>query len=182
MSPLQQVSANYGRGGQTQTTGREHLTTAGVFLSLLLGVTLVGLGQRGLYDLNRLYNPHYQVCNQARYILSGGDSCPVETYAFKTVLLHSYLSLPLFLIFLGLMLYLRTHRLNTWQKAMFRVSNGVAIFFGVEFLLELIIYLFQYHRIVGWYFSLTVTATLLIVLVIYIERRAARKKAASGHH
>jgi hypothetical protein len=179
--PLQPVTGNSSHSAG-HGSAKERLTTAGVFLSLMLGVTLVGLGQRGLYDLNRLYNPHYQICNQARYLLTAGDSCPVESYAFKTVLLHSYLSLPLFLIFLGLMLYLRPHRLNTWQKAMFRVSNGVSIFFGVEFLLELVIYLFQYHRILGWYFSLTTLAVLLTILVIYIERRSARKKAGAGHH
>ena len=180
--PLQPVSAGSNYSSSAHGATKERLTATGVFLSLLLGITLVGLGQRGLYDLNRLYNPHYEACNKASYLLSPGVSCSVETYAFKTVLLHSYLSLPLFLIFLGLMLYLRPHRLNTWQKAMFRVSNGVSIFFGVEFLLELVIYLFQYHRIVGWYFSLTTLAVLLTILVIYIERRSAKKKAAAGHH
>jgi len=160
---------------------KERLALSSVFLSLLLAITLIGLGQRGLYDLNRLFNPHYQVCNQARYLLSVGDSCPWEQYAFNTVLLHSYLSLPLFVLFLGLVIWLRKRRLATWQTALYRVSNGVAIFFGVEFILEVIIYLFQYHQVVGWYAALGITAILLIVLVVYIERRNAAKKAAGGH-
>ena len=181
MLPLQPISQHTGHGA-AKAVPKERLTTMSVFLSLLLAVTLVGLGQRGLYDLNRVYNPHYQVCNQASYLLTRGDSCPIEKYALQQVVLHSYLSLPLFLVFLGLTLYLRRRRLSTWQKAMFRVTSAVSIFFGVEFLLELIVYLFQYHHITGWYFSLGVAAILLIVLVIYIERRETRKKAAGGHH
>ncbi len=118
-----------------------------VFLSFLLTVTLVALGERGLYDLNRLYNPQYQACNQAQYLLTGGQSCQVESYAFKTLLFHSYVSFPLFVIFLGLMLYLRHHRLTTWQRALFRVSSSVAIIFGVQFLMEVILFLFHFHRI-----------------------------------
>lgn len=163
---------------------KDHLTTMSIFLSFILTVVLIGLGWRGLYDLNRIYNPHYGVCNQAKYILTVGESCQVEQYAFKTVLLHSYVSLPLFLIFLGLMLYLRHHRLNTWQRAMFRVSSAVTIFFGVEFIAEVTIYLFQFYRIIAWYFLLGMSAALCIWLVIYLERRQVRKKVAGQiqHH
>ncbi|MFZ5390683.1 MAG: hypothetical protein ACOZAJ_00180 [Patescibacteria group bacterium] len=179
MSPLQPIDQSSHKPNKPH---KEQMALTSVLLSILLAITLIGLGQRGLYDLNRLYNPHYQVCNQAKYLLSVGDSCPWETYAFKTVLLHSYLSLPLFLIFLGLVFYFRKRRLGTWQTALYRVSNGVAIFFGVEFVLEVIIYLFQYHKVAAWYTSLGLAALLLAILVIYIERkRYLNKKAVAGH-
>ncbi|MBU1038624.1 hypothetical protein KKC17_00075 [Patescibacteria group bacterium] len=179
MSPLQPVS---GASHKSNKPRKEQMALSSVFLSVLLAVALIGLGQRGLYDLNRLYNPHYQVCNQANYLLSAGESCLWETYAFKTVLLHSYLSLPLFLIFLGLVFYFRKRRLGTWQTALYRVSNGVAIFFGVEFILEVIVYLFQYHKVAAWYTSLGLAALLLAILVVYIERRRAfNKKTGQGH-
>lgn len=182
MSPISTLT-NQPHSGQTMhAKPKEHLTAMSVFLSFLLTVTLIGLGQRGIYDLNRLYNPEYQVCNQAEYLLSVGKSCAIEKYAFQTVLFHSYVSFPLFLIFLSLMLYLRHHRLNTWQKAMFRVSSAVAIFFGLEFLIEVTIYLFRFYRIAAWYFFLTILALLLVWLLIYNERRSSKKKAAGQAH
>ena len=181
MSGLSPVSLSSNGGGHA-VVKKERLSTSSIFLSFLLTVVLVGLGQRGLYDLNRIYNPHYQACNQVSYLTTGGSSCAIETYAFKQVLLHSYLSLPLFLVFLGFMLYLRNRRLTTWQRAMYRVSATVSIFFGVEFLIETIIYLFQYHRIFGWYFFLGVSAILLIMLVIIIERRKIKAQLSGSHH
>ncbi len=162
---------------------KERLTATSVFLSFLLVLSLISLGQRGLIDLNRYYNNHWRVCNTntAQFLLSAGDSCPIEQYAFKAVLLHSYISFPLFIIFLIVALYLRKRRLTTWQKAMFRVSGVVSVFFGIEFLLEVSIYLFQYHRTIGWYFTLGTLAILLIIFVVILERRQATKKA-NGHH
>ncbi len=180
MGPLQPVSHHSANHTEHAKQVKERMLPSTVFLALVLAVTLVGLGQRGLYDLNRLYNPHYLVCNQASYLLSAGESCPTEQYAFRQVLLHSYLSFPLFIFFLGLVLILRKHKLNTWQKALWRVSAAVAIYFGVEFLVEVIIYLFQFHRIVGWYVSLTTAAILLSALVVLIEVKKAKK--GGGHH
>lgn len=151
----------------------------GVFLSLLLALTLIALGERALYDLNRLYNPHYAECNQTLYLITRGESCPVERHAFQQLLLHSYVSLPLFLIFLGLMLYLRHRRLSTWQRALFRVSSTVAIVFGVQFVLEVAIYLFRFHKNIAWYFIFILSALVLTTLMIYIERKNAKKKAAA---
>lgn len=163
-------------------TPKERLTATSVFLAFLLTLALIGLGQRGLYDLNRYYNENYRVCNTAQYLLSAGESCPVEDYAFKAVLLHSYISFPLFIIFLILVLYLRHRRLTTWQRAMFRVSGVVSVFFGIEFLLETSIYLFQYHTEIGWYFALSVMAILLAILLVILERRQATRKANGAHH
>ncbi len=160
---------------------KDHLTPLSVFLALLLAATLIALGERGLYDLNRLYNPQYQSCNQGSLLPTlGGESCAAEHYIFTSLLLHSYVSLPLFVFFLALMLFLRNRRLGTWQRALFRVSNTVAIVFGLQFLFEVTLYLFRFHRITAWYFFLTVLALFLITLVIYLERKQARKKAAAG--
>jgi hypothetical protein len=160
-------------------TPKEHMTATGVFLSVLLAFTLIGLGERLLYDLNRLNNPHYRECNPTVIIFSRGSSCAMEQYAFKQVLLHSYVSFPLFVLFLALVLYLRHHRLATWQKALFRASGAVSIFFGVQFLAEMIIYLFRFHRLVGVYVSYGLGAILLATLIVYIERREAKRKAAA---
>ena len=163
-------------------TPKEHLTTSAIFLSLLLTLCLIGLGQRGLYDLNKKYNKHYDICNQVRYITTAGESCPFEQYAFQQVKLHSYLSLPLFIFFLSLVLFLKKRRLTTWQKALFRVSSTVAIFFGLEFLIEATVYLFQYYPTIGWYFCLSIAAILIAILIVYIEKKQAAKKAAGAHH
>lgn len=157
---------------------KEKLTGTSVLLSLLLAIILIILGERGLYDLNRLYNPHYNDCNQAAFLFTRGASCPAENFAFQNVLLHSYVSFPLFVIFLMLMLYLRHHRLNTWQKALFRVSGVVSIFFGLQFMAEVITFLLKFHTLVGIYVTLVLLAAILITMVIYFERRAAKKRAA----
>ena len=179
MTPLQPVSQSGGHSSPSKPT-KCQMSPGTVFLSAVLFLTLIGLGQRGLFDLNRLYNPHYRVCNTASYLWSMGDSCPTEQYAFRTVLIHSYLSLPLFVLFLGLSLVLRRRRLNTWQSALWRVSIWVAVFFGIEFLLELFIYLFQFHRVLGWYASLVTASVFLAILVIIIEHNRARKKSGGG--
>ncbi len=179
MSPLQPVLP-----GKHPTSrpapARERLTGTSVLLAFLLTITLISLGERGLYDLNRLYNPHYYECNQAAFLISRGESCPAEEFAFQNVLLHSYVSFPLFVIFLILMLYLRHHRLNTWQRALFRVSGIVSIFFGLQFLAEAIIFLLKFHYLVGIYVSLVLGAVVLSVLVIYLERREAQKRLSNA--
>ncbi|MDP3986357.1 MAG: hypothetical protein U1C53_01635 [Candidatus Veblenbacteria bacterium] len=156
---------------------KEHLTVSGVFLSLLLALTLIGLGERGLFDINRIYNPHYDECSQATFLISWGESCPAEQFAFQNVLLHSYVSFPLFVIFLILMLYLRHRRLSTWQRAIFRVSSVVSIFFGIQFVAEVVTYLFQFHHLVGIYVAFGLGAIILTSLVISLERRAAKKRS-----
>ena len=176
MSPLQPIGQNPHQ--PRPTPPKEKLTGFSVLLSLLLAITLIILGERGLYDLNRLSNPHYNDCNQAAFLITRGASCPAENFAFQNVLLHSYVSFPLFVVFLILMLYLRHHRLNTWQKALFRVSGVVSIFFGLQFLAEAIIFLLNFHTLVGIYVTLTLGAVMLSTLVIYFERRAAKKRAS----
>lgn len=164
------------------TSPKERLTTLSVFLSFFLTLSLIALGQRALYDLNRVYNPNYRVCNQADYVLSVGESCPIEAYAFKTVLLHSYITLPLSLLSLFLMLYLRNRRVNTWKRALYHVTTAVVLMFSIQFLIEVGIYLFSYYPTIGWYYTLGLISLLLIVLVIYLERKAARAKAHGGGH
>lgn len=176
MPTLQPVNQNL-RSSQRPMPVKERLTGASVLLSFLLTVTLLGLGERGLYDLNRMYNPHYYTCNQAAFLITVGESCPAEEFAFQNVLLHSYVSFPLFVIFLVLMLYLRHHRLNTWQKALFRVSGIVSIFFGLQFLAEAVIFLLKFHYLIGIYVTLVLGAIVLATLVIYLERRAAKKRS-----
>lgn len=178
LTPIGQGGSHVARTAPT----KEHLATPSIFLSFLLVLTLIGLGERLLYDLNRLYNPHYEACNHAAFIFSVGGSCPTEQYAFQQVLLHSYVSFPLFVIFLILVLYLRRRRLSTWQKALFRVSSVVSIFFGIQFLAEAIIYLFKFHHLVGVYVSYTLGAILLTAMVIYIEHKQAKKRSASQSH
>ena len=177
MTPLQPVSQ-----GQHQVAHsappKERLTNASVLLSLFLAIILIVLGERGLYDLNRLYNPHYYDCNQADFLITRGASCPAENFAFQNVLLHSYVSFPLFVVFLVLMLYLRHHRLNTWQKALFRVSGVVSVFFGLQFMAEAITFLLKFRPLAGIYVALTLGAVIFATLVIYFERRAAKKRAA----
>lgn len=177
MSPLQQISQNLHQSTHVPPP-KEKLTGISILLSLFLAIILIILGERGLYDLNRLFNPHYNDCNQAAFLITRGASCPAENFAFQNVLLHSYVSFPLFVIFLILMLYLRHHRLNTWQRALFRVSGVVSIFFGLQFLAEAITYLLKFHTLVGIYVTLVLVATILIYLVIYLERRASKKRAA----
>lgn len=178
MSPIQSMMQSSQQTNRP-TPPKDKLTGTSVLLSLILTIILIGLGQRGLYDLNRIYNPHYNSCNQAAFLITRGDSCPAEEFAFQNVLLHSYVSFPLFVIFLILMLYLRHHRLNTWQRALFRVSGVVSIFFGLQFLAESIIYLLKFHYLVGVYVTLVLGAVIASVLVIYLERRAAKKRAAA---
>lgn len=176
--PLTPVNANQQTSTRLVST-KERLTVTSILLSFLLSVILISLGERALYDLNRLYNPHYNACNQAAFLITAGESCPAEQFAFQNVLLHSYVSLPLFVIFFVLMLYLRHHRLNTWQKALFRVSGVVSIFFGLQFLAEAIIYLLRFHYLMGIYVTLVLSAVFLAGMVIYLERRAAKKRVAS---
>lgn len=164
------------------TPTKEKLTGISVFLSLLLAGTLISLVERGIYDLNRLYNPHYEACNQRTFLISRGASCPVEEFALKQVLLHSYVSFPLFLVFFIFMLALRKRRLSTWQRALFRVSGVVSVFFGIQFLAELLIYLFQFHHIVGVYTAYLLGVITLVSFVIVLERRNARKRAQGTRH
>ncbi len=175
MPTLQPVNQDT-RSTSRPAHSKEHLTGGSVLLSFLLTVILLSLGERGLYDLNRIYNPHYNNCNQAAFLITVGESCPAEEFAFQNVLLHSYVSFPLFVVFLILMLYLRHHRLNTWQKALFRVSGLVSIFFGLQFLVEAVIFLLKFHYIMGIYVTLILGAIVLATLVIYLERRAVRKR------
>lgn len=183
MSGLPPAGHSSSHGSSSHSNKTEKLTFFGLMLACFLTITLIGLGQRGLYDVNRVFNPHYVVCNQrAVFTYQNVLTCPTETYAFKTVVLHSYITFPVFLVFLILALILRKRKLNSWQRALFRVSGVVSIFFGLEFLLEVVIYLFKYHKTIGWYFTLGVAAVLIIILLVYIEHRQSLKNTAAHGH
>lgn len=184
MSGLPPAGSGSSHGSTSHTASKtEKLTFFGLLLACFLTVTLMGLGQRGLYDVNRVFNPHYAVCNQkAVFTYENVLTCPTESYALKTVLLHSYVTFPLFAVFLIVALVLRQRKLNSWQRALFRVSGVTSIFFGLEFLLEVVIYLFKYHKTIGWYFTLGVVALLIIILLVYIEHKQNLKKAASHNY
>lgn len=172
----------HGSSGHTATK-TEKLSFFGLILACFLTITLIGLGQRGLYDVNRVFNPHYTVCNQkVVFTYENVLTCPTSEYALKTVLLHSYVTFPLFAIFFILALILRKRKLNSWQRALFRVSGIISIFFGLEFLLEVVIYLFKYYKTIGWYFTLGMTALLIVILLVYIEHKHSLKKAAAHGH
>ncbi|GEM_PF-1534776 len=187
MSPLQPVSSDPSSYHHSPAPKRrEKLTAASVFLSLLLAVFLVGLGERGIYDLNRLLNPLYSQCQPSKYLIITDRACQVEMFALKTVLFHSYVSVPLFLLFLFITIFLRRRRRQTWQEAIFRVTGVVVFVFGLQLLLEVTFYLFQYHRLIAWYFSFGAGIISAIWLVIHLERRQEAKRLAKhqggDHH
>ncbi|MFH1111759.1 MAG: hypothetical protein V1712_01675 [Patescibacteria group bacterium] len=158
----------------------EKLTITAIFLSVILVLTLMVLQIKGLYDINRYFNPHYQVCTQVlsdpEYSAPEYSECNVESYAWQRILLWSYLSGALFLIYLILTLIFRKRQRYTWQRALFYVFTVLTYFAAVVILIYLNYYLFQFYKDIAWYFSLGIIVILSIILVIYIERRRAQKK------
>ncbi|MFA4936735.1 MAG: hypothetical protein WC575_00360 [Patescibacteria group bacterium] len=155
----------------------ERLTVTAITLSIILVLALVVLQIKALYDVNRYFNPHYQVCTQQLTEPGYGD-CSGEAYAWERILLWSYLSGGLFLIYLILALVFRKRKNYTWQMALFRVFTVLTFFATVVMIAYLNQYLFEYHQDIAWYVALGLVVILSIALVIYIERRRLQKKLA----
>lgn len=160
---------------------KDKLTAASVFLSLLLAIFLIALAERAVYDVNRIFNPLYGQCNPSRYLIISDSVCQVEKFAMQTVLFHSYVTFPVFLLFLVLALIFKRNHKQTWQSALYRVSAVVALVFGLQLLLECTFYLFHYHRLIAWYFVFGMGVITTIWLVVYLERQQEKKRQLKRH-
>ncbi len=154
------------------------VSAGAIFFSVIFTLTMMILQVRGLYDINRFFNPHYQVCLEAGY--STEVTCPDADYALQQVLWWSYLSVPLFIIFFILALVLRKKFTHGWQRAFFITFIILSYFLGIEILIYLTVYLFQYHKDIAWYSTLGTLALLSVVLIIWLERRQAVKRLTKG--
>ncbi len=147
-----------------------------IFFAVIFTLSMMILQVRGLYDINRFFNPHYQICQEAAYRTE--VICPDADYALQRVLWWSYFNVPLFILFIILALVLRKNFTHGWQRALFIVFTMMSYFLGVEILIYFTIYLFQYHKDIAWYFTLGTLALLSVILVIWIERKQATKRLA----
>lgn len=157
---------------------KDKLNPASVFLSLVLALFIIALGERATFDVNRLFNPTYKDCTPPQYLIISDRVCQAENNGLQNLLFHSYVTVPLFLLALGLMFYFK-HRRNgrLWYEALYRVAGMAMFVFGLQILLEITFYLFQYHPLVAWYFIFIAGSTVIVTLVVYIERRQALKRA-----
>lgn len=171
------INSNQPHHKPTKPVIPEKLTITAITLSVILVLALVVLQIKGLYDINRYFNPHYQVCTQ-QLTEPGYGECSGEDYAWQRVLLWSYLSGGLFLIYLTLALTFKKRKSYTWQVALFRIFTILTFFAAVVMILYLNQYLFEYHQDIAWYVALGTIVILSLVLVIYIERRRLQKKIA----
>ncbi len=165
------------RSKPPKSTIPEKLTVTAITLSVILVLALMMLQIKGLYDINRYFNPYYQVCTQP-LTEPGYGECSGEAYALQRILLWSYLSGALFIIYLVLALVFRKRRNYTWQVVLFRVFTVLTFFAAAVIILYLNHYFFEYHQDIAWYVALGLIVILSVMLVIYLERRRAQKKLA----
>lgn len=178
MSPLLPAATGAPHHGTPHPEHKDKLMATSVFLSLLLTIFVIALGERAAYDVNRLFNPSYGSCNPPRYLVISDRVCQVLDNGLQNLLFHSYVTVPIFLIALGLMVYFKHRRAGVlWHEALYRVAGMVMLVFGLQILLEVTFYLFQYHPLVAWYFTFIAGITVASALVVYIERRQAEKRA-----
>lgn len=176
--PLLPPPSGQHHGGHHQEQKKEKLAPLSVFLSLILMMFFIALGERATYDVNRLFNPTYNNCNPSRYLIISDRACQVEYSGLNTLLFHSYVTLPIFLLFLIVMLVFRKRRLPTWHEALYRVAGMMALVFGLQFLLEITFYLFQYYPLAAWYFAFTAGIIAVVSLVVHLERKRTQKRLA----
>jgi len=141
------------------------------FLVILFVLTLLVLQARGMYDVNRLYNPNYASCvNQLESL-----DCNNYYFFWNRALNWSYVAVPLFAIYLALALTLRKKKHIMWQKGFFRALVFLTFLNATLIAVYISHFLFTFHRMLAWYVLFGAAAALILALVIYLDRRNRKK-------
>lgn len=157
---------------------KKSLPAAAAWLVILLVATLLFLQGRGMYDVNRLFNPNYLTCISDVGSVGG---CDQYYYHWHRVIAWSYVSLPLFLIYLVLSLLLRKKHNATWQRAFFGAFVFLTLAVAAIIFAYITNFLFQFHRMLSWYVLFGVAAALLVALLIYIDKKNRQPANEDDH-
>ncbi len=145
-----------------------HLEPVAVFLVILFTILVLALIGRGMYDVDRLFNPNYSTCTSEGL---SGASCNSYYYYWNRDLHWSYITVPLGVFFLILAINVRKRKHLLWHKAFFSsfvvltsTMAGVTFYYVAHFL-------FTFQRMIAWYFLFGAGVILILSLILYIDRK-----------
>lgn len=155
---------------------KEKLSAWSIFFSILLIAVFVIIGELAFRDLNRYFNPLYDSCKELKEVtFQVVNECDAMRYELNRLFLHADFVVPL--LILGFIIYLLTRRKNL--KSYLRVLKFSYYVFiawiSVHLIAEGEYFLMKHYKTIGIYAVLFTLAILLIVLIIYIQRKINKR-------
>lgn len=171
---------------------KHKISAMAVFLAIILAIVLILLGERIIFDVNRVANPVIQQVDNSgtsSYYPSGlvaeksalsqarvyYPQTKQADYLLYKILLHSAFIIPIFL--LTFLLYYLVYLKN--EQSQYRVLVGGYIAFAIWMILRLIIetgyFVIVKYRNAAVYIILIALALIFSLLIIFIQKKLSHK-------
>lgn len=154
-----------------------------IFFSILLIIVFVIIVERAFKDVNKLYNPLYQSCQEVKQntfftlkITEAEKECQISQYEFTRLILHLDIVGPLAII--GIVLYFfarRSKRIASYLKIIIYSYSMFVLWILLRIISETEYFLLKHYRMIGIYIVLLTIAIIFISLIIVIQRKFSHK-------
>lgn len=178
-----------------QSTPKTRISILGVFLTFILAIVLVTLGERILFDLNKSLNPYVETVQQKnqRYDYNTGLSLKSERSALSNQIIYyqqskadKYLNFKVlinagFIVPIFLLMFLIYYQINVKRKdSHLRVVSYGYLIFSIWMILHLVVNIVQlaYREFpqLALYLILIFLAIVFTILAVFIQKKVNQHK------
>jgi len=155
---------------------KEKLSSWSIFFSILLMAVFIIIGERVFRDLNHYFNPLYNSCQELKDVtLQPVNECDIMRYEFNRLFLHADFVVPL--LILGFIIYLLSRRkiLKSYLRVLILSYYIFIAWISIHFIAEGEYFLMKHYKVIGIYAILFTLAILLVILIIYIQRKINKR-------
>lgn len=176
---------------------KHHISVLGVIITVILAIVLVVLGERILFDLNRVVNPAVKSTSASQDIYgsdyrsslkseSSGLSNTVVYYkeqdkgkymAYKTII-HAAVIIPIFLLMFLLYYLINIKGSREEMKIVMWGYMVFAIWMMLHLIIDIIRYVAEEYKNAAIYIILGVLVLVLTPLAIFIQKKVSEKHAS----
>ncbi|MFA6098406.1 MAG: hypothetical protein WCV50_00785 [Patescibacteria group bacterium] len=164
---------------------KEKISPWVIFISILLISVMITFGEYAFRDMNRVFNPNYSNCFvQSGFKLaypyvrqqnnSPKSTCELEKYERVKLILHADIAVPIILVSLVAYLFIRKRTLASAGKAIFFSISVWVGWLSIRIVGEGEYFFVKHYPLFGKYIVFFTLATLLTVLIIYIQNKVKK--------
>jgi hypothetical protein len=168
-------------------TKKEKISPWSIFFSILLTAVLITIGEFGLRDSNRVFNPYYETCyvkisfssiNLFQRVGAPQTSCDLKAYEGTSLLLHADIVAPLLLIGLAIIFIIRKKKLASYIRVIFLTCAIFVVWMSIRIIYETESFLVKHYPLAGKYVVFLTIAAVCALLIITIQNKIRQKPAA----
>jgi len=160
---------------------KEKTSAAAIFFAIFLVLVAMLTAELFLFDINRHFNNNYQVCNvenQTQFTFQKApapEGCDMKEYEGLRVIIHIIVLIPFIVTGFILIMLIRHKQLSTYYRILRNAFIILMCWLTVRMIGEIEYYLIKHDPVIGKYVILLTIISLLIYLVILIQRRYLKR-------